>query len=143
MFSVFHPDAHDLFNTCSDLKKVAWELRDPERRLNDQVHLFLGLLQITHPYHFRIKPFICSGHLPPCFASGQRDTLKSQSKTWRVAPFSSRKSWTVREFRCTSAETNIFTAQGRFCVLPKYRHLSPYKERKGLYVSLRQSRRDR
>jgi DNA ligase 4 len=41
VFSVFHPDAHDLFNTCSDLKKVAWELCDPERRLNDQVLHFL------------------------------------------------------------------------------------------------------
>ena len=40
VFSVFHPDAHDLFNTCSDLKKVAWELWDPERRLNDQVYNF-------------------------------------------------------------------------------------------------------
>ncbi|KAI0352380.1 DNA ligase 4 [Trametes cingulata] len=36
VFSVFHPDAHDLFNTCSDLKKVAWELWDPNRRLNDE-----------------------------------------------------------------------------------------------------------
>ncbi|KAI0366989.1 DNA ligase 4 [Pilatotrama ljubarskyi] len=36
VFSVFHPDAHDLFNTCSDLKKVAWELWDPKRRLNDE-----------------------------------------------------------------------------------------------------------
>ncbi|KAI0322809.1 DNA ligase 4 [Amylostereum chailletii] len=35
VFSVFHPDAHDLFNTCSDLKKVAWELWDVKRRLND------------------------------------------------------------------------------------------------------------
>ncbi|EIN09548.1 ATP-dependent DNA ligase [Punctularia strigosozonata HHB-11173 SS5] len=34
VFSVFHPDAHDLFNTCSDLKKVVWELWDPKRRLN-------------------------------------------------------------------------------------------------------------
>ncbi|KIJ65132.1 hypothetical protein HYDPIDRAFT_89015 [Hydnomerulius pinastri MD-312] len=34
VFSVFHPDAQDLFNTCSDLKKVAWELSDPSRRLN-------------------------------------------------------------------------------------------------------------
>ncbi|OCH84742.1 ATP-dependent DNA ligase [Obba rivulosa] len=43
VFSIFHPDAHDLFNTCSDLKKVAWELWDPQRRLNDEdkaVHLF-------------------------------------------------------------------------------------------------------
>ncbi|KAH9975651.1 ATP dependent DNA ligase domain-containing protein [Russula compacta] len=36
VFSVFHPDAHDLFNTCSDLKKVAWELWNTERRLKDQ-----------------------------------------------------------------------------------------------------------
>ena len=37
VFGVFHPDAYDLFNTCSDLKKVAWELWDPHRRLNDEV----------------------------------------------------------------------------------------------------------
>ncbi|KAI0078668.1 ATP-dependent DNA ligase [Panus rudis PR-1116 ss-1] len=36
VFSVFHPDAHDLFNTCSDLKKIAWELWDPMRRLNSE-----------------------------------------------------------------------------------------------------------
>ncbi|KZT65040.1 DNA ligase 4 [Daedalea quercina L-15889] len=36
VFSVFHPDAHDLYNTCSDLKKIAWELWDPSRRLNDE-----------------------------------------------------------------------------------------------------------
>lgn len=35
VFSVFHPDAHDLFNTCSDLKKVAYELWNPSRRLNE------------------------------------------------------------------------------------------------------------
>ncbi|KAF8074989.1 DNA ligase IV [Lyophyllum atratum] len=34
IFSVFHPDAQDLYNTCSDLKKVAWELWDPSYRLN-------------------------------------------------------------------------------------------------------------
>ncbi|CAA7265112.1 unnamed protein product [Cyclocybe aegerita] len=34
VFSVFHPDAQDLYNTCSDLKKVAWELWDPSFRLN-------------------------------------------------------------------------------------------------------------
>ncbi|KAF6761657.1 DNA ligase 4 [Ephemerocybe angulata] len=34
VFSVFHPDAQDLYNTCSDLKKIAWELWDPDHRLN-------------------------------------------------------------------------------------------------------------
>ncbi|KAI0034447.1 ATP dependent DNA ligase domain-containing protein [Vararia minispora EC-137] len=34
VFDVFHPDAHDLYNTCSDLKKVAWELWNPQHRLN-------------------------------------------------------------------------------------------------------------
>lgn len=34
VFGVFHSDAQDLFNICSDLKKVAWELWDPSRRLN-------------------------------------------------------------------------------------------------------------
>ncbi|EED80930.1 predicted protein [Postia placenta Mad-698-R] len=30
VFAVFHPDAHALFNTCSDIKKIAWELWDPK-----------------------------------------------------------------------------------------------------------------
>lgn len=45
MFSVFHPDAHDLFNTCSDLKKVAWELHDVNRRLNDEVSRLTSLIR--------------------------------------------------------------------------------------------------
>lgn len=43
VFSVFHPDAQDLFNTCSDLKKVAWELWDPAHKLkaeDKQIQLF-------------------------------------------------------------------------------------------------------
>ncbi|KAM6496937.1 DNA ligase IV [Amanita muscaria] len=34
VFAVFHPDAQDLYNTCSDLKRVAWGLWDPSYRLN-------------------------------------------------------------------------------------------------------------
>ncbi|CUA67897.1 DNA ligase 4 [Rhizoctonia solani] len=35
VLGVFHPDARDLFNTCSDLKRAAWELWNPERSLKD------------------------------------------------------------------------------------------------------------
>ncbi|KAL9713673.1 DNA ligase (ATP) [Leucoagaricus gongylophorus] len=50
VFSVFHPDAQDLFNTCSDLKKVAWELWDPSFRLDSEnkavqlLHVFAPML---------------------------------------------------------------------------------------------------
>lgn len=51
IFSVFHPDAHDLFNTCSDLKKVAWELWDPARRLNAEEKA----VQLFHAF----APMLC------------------------------------------------------------------------------------
>ncbi|TFY80530.1 hypothetical protein EWM64_g3481 [Hericium alpestre] len=51
VFSVFHPDAHDLFNTCSDLKKVAWELWDPARRLNNEEKA----VQLFHAF----APMLC------------------------------------------------------------------------------------
>ena len=47
VFSVFHPDAQDLFNTCSDLKKVAWELWDPSRRLGEEVRESLPCSRFT------------------------------------------------------------------------------------------------
>lgn len=50
VFSVFHPDAHDLFNTCSDLKKVAWELWDTNRRLNDEVSFSLSSAHSSFMY---------------------------------------------------------------------------------------------
>ena len=43
IFSVFHPDAQDLYNTCSDLKKVAYELWDPSFRLNAEVRELVSL----------------------------------------------------------------------------------------------------
>ncbi|KAF8892072.1 ATP dependent DNA ligase domain-containing protein [Infundibulicybe gibba] len=41
VFSVFHPDAQDLYNTCSDLKKVAWGLWDATYRLNAELSVRL------------------------------------------------------------------------------------------------------
>lgn len=37
VFSCFHPDAGDLFNVCSDLKRVCWTLYKPEIRLEKHV----------------------------------------------------------------------------------------------------------
>jgi DNA ligase-4 len=39
VFSVFHPDAQDLFNICSDLKRVAWELSIPFSKLEEKVRV--------------------------------------------------------------------------------------------------------
>ena len=37
VFSCFHPDAGDLFNVCSDLKRVCWTLYKPDIRLEKHV----------------------------------------------------------------------------------------------------------
>ena len=70
VFSVFHPDAHDLFNTCSDLKKVAWELWNPKRRLNQEVcesiRLNIPLLMVLRS---RTKMCSSSVRLRRCYAS--------------------------------------------------------------------------
>ncbi|KGB77341.2 hypothetical protein CNBG_3179 [Cryptococcus deuterogattii R265] len=42
VLSAFHPDAIDLYNICSDLKRVCWTLYDPGFRLNkNETHLEL------------------------------------------------------------------------------------------------------
>jgi hypothetical protein len=37
VFACFHPDAGDLFNVCSDLKRVCWTLFDIKKRLEKNV----------------------------------------------------------------------------------------------------------
>ncbi|KAF8638944.1 hypothetical protein AX16_010418 [Volvariella volvacea WC 439] len=51
IFSVFHPDAQDLYNTCSDLKKVTWQLWDPSYRLNAEDKM----VQLFHAF----APMLC------------------------------------------------------------------------------------
>jgi len=55
VFSVFHPDAQDLYNTCSDLKRVAYELWDPSFRLNASVCLLPCFLAGIYAYYSRIQ----------------------------------------------------------------------------------------
>lgn len=43
VFAVFHPDAGDLFNVCSDLKRVCWTLYKPDIRLEKNVSAPLTL----------------------------------------------------------------------------------------------------
>jgi hypothetical protein len=38
-FDCWHPDADKLFNVTSSLRKVCWDLCDPESRLEDKVFL--------------------------------------------------------------------------------------------------------
>ncbi|KIK57415.1 hypothetical protein GYMLUDRAFT_247050 [Collybiopsis luxurians FD-317 M1] len=51
IFSVFHPDAEDVYNASSDLRAVAWLLYDPEHRSSDNDK---GL-QLFRPF----KPMLC------------------------------------------------------------------------------------
>lgn len=37
VLAIFHPDAADLFNVCSDLKRVCWTLYKPDIRLEKHV----------------------------------------------------------------------------------------------------------
>ena len=79
VFGFFHPDAYDLFNTCSDLKKVAWELWNPNYRLNDKVRsspsnwTILILMTV-----FRTKQYSFSAPSRPCSASVPQRRLKTQ-----------------------------------------------------------------
>ncbi|WVQ80875.1 hypothetical protein IAT38_002982 [Cryptococcus sp. DSM 104549] len=54
IFGCFHPDAADLFNVCSDLKRVCWTLYKPDIRLQKHetnVELFRSFLpQLCHRY---------------------------------------------------------------------------------------------
>lgn len=79
VFAVFHPDAHDLYNTCSDLKKIAWELWDPARRLNDEVRATSSFpnrvarcLGMSNDLGDRTKPCSSSARSRRCYASGRR-----------------------------------------------------------------------
>lgn len=51
VFSVFHSDAMDLYNSCSDLQKICYDLADPEHRLEENVRLYiaLGMLYLRFP----------------------------------------------------------------------------------------------
>ncbi|KAF5351528.1 hypothetical protein D9758_007230 [Tetrapyrgos nigripes] len=51
VFRIFHPDAQDLYNTCSDLKKVAWTLWDPSYRLDEEEKN----IRLFHPF----APMLC------------------------------------------------------------------------------------
>jgi DNA ligase-4 len=44
VFACFHPDAGDLFNVCSDLKRVCWTLYDPKKRLEKNASLFVAFI---------------------------------------------------------------------------------------------------
>ncbi len=48
VLSYFHPDAVELFNVTSNLRRVCQELKDPSVRLNSQVYLFSAMLTASH-----------------------------------------------------------------------------------------------
>lgn len=110
VFSVFHPDAQDLYNACSDLKKVAWGLWDPNRRLGNEV--FRPDPRSNMPLTIRrTKGCISSEHSPPCFAGDLRNSRKVL-KRCKEKPSSSKRSSTENVSNYTSAATSSFIVRG-------------------------------
>jgi hypothetical protein len=146
VFSVFHPDAQDLYNTCSDLKKVAWELWDPSHRLNDGV--FPYLLDVVSKWliYFvrRTKLSNFSTPLPPCCASAQLRRLKNPSERWGMRNSSLKRNSMERECSYTRGETSISIAPGRIQFrnrnFKQFTH--PTQEREGLHLFVRETRRN-
>jgi hypothetical protein len=139
LFAVFHPDAQDLYNTCSDLKKVAWGLWDPNKRLGDEVGRPLRISRIL-PTPRRVKGCTCFGLSPPCFV-GDLPNSRKVSKKCKEKPSSSKKNSTENACNCTSAATNSSIVPGgcmNAWVL--FRHLIGLQEGKGLYIPLRRTR---
>ena len=110
VFSVFHPDAQDLYNACSDLKKVAWGLWDPNRRLGNEV-LRSNPLSNKPLTIRRTKGCISSELSRPCFAGDPRNSRKALKKC-KEKPFSSKRSSTENVYSYTSAATSSFIVRG-------------------------------
>lgn len=129
VFSVFHPDAQDLYNTCSDLKKVAWELWDQSYRLNAEVRLVwtLGFYLFDHwVCTKRTKLSNYSTHLHQCCVRDLPRKLKSPSERWVDPNLLSRKSLMGKECNFIRGVTNISIVQGLLLPLgfPIHLHLT-------------------
>lgn len=111
VFSVFHPDAHDLFNACSNLKQVVWTLWDPERRLNDDVIVF-AIIDSSGSLDSRKNQCGFSGHLRPCSASDLLAELRIQYKRCGARPSLWRKNLTENACNYINEEMSIFIVHG-------------------------------
>lgn len=112
VFSVFHSEAQDLYNTCSDLKKVAWVLWDPSIRLKPDVSLSFIVASPLIPR--RKNQFGCLRRSPQCFANDQPGPSSRLSRRWVAPSSSSRKNLTERGCRYISAATSTSIRQGRY-----------------------------
>lgn len=142
VFSVFHPDAQDLYNTCSDLKKVIWQLWDPALRLGDDVRQLSLILEFycnlnSFGLYKRTKQCSFSEPLRLCCANGLRGRSKIPSVRCQASS-SSKRSWTARGCRCIRGGMNSSTAPGP-CYISRRSPSSNEKlsqERKELYIPL-------
>lgn len=118
VFSVFHPDAQDLYNICSELKKVAYELWDPSFRLNASVRFLDRFLLGTNACPMliintrRTRPYSCSMPSHPCYANVPQEKSKRPYVRWAAPSLSLRRSLMERECSSTSEGTNFSIALG-------------------------------
>lgn len=110
LFAVFHPDAQDLYNMCSDLKKVAWGLWDPNRRLVDGVG-YPNSRSDTSLTIRRIKGCISSELSHPCSA-GDLQNSRKVSKRCKGKPSTLKRSSMESVYNYINAAMNSFIVRG-------------------------------
>lgn len=110
VFGVFHPDAQDLYNMCSDLKKVAWGLWNPNRRLGDEVWCPNPRSDTSLTVQ-RIKGCIFSELSRPCSADGLRNS-RIASKRCKGKPFLLKRNSMESACNYISAVMNSFIVHG-------------------------------
>ncbi|GAA6013367.1 hypothetical protein JCM11491_006368 [Sporobolomyces phaffii] len=81
IFNQFHEDAVDVFNTCSDIKRVCWQLWDPKSRVSRDNSTIVPFRSFVPMFCYRLK-----GGLGDIVKNMQRGRPKQQTVDSAFAP---------------------------------------------------------
>lgn len=129
-FDCWHADADKLFNVTSSLRKVCWDLYDPNSRLEDKVRTFDLSIMLSD---FRIQTSSCSNVINHSLQASIKETFNKLWTLWVARPFGSKRSLMVKGSNYTSGAENFASFQG---TLDKTPPLTTCKKSERLLISL-------